>query len=84
MTVVGLSQVSGSEKEVGERPSQAGASTKGEEKRERGVRKCTAHSCKLRYIFSEATPMLYNIWRDHAGGGETPEEFVSFLADLFA
>lgn len=75
MTVVGLSQVSGSEKEVGERQSQAGASTKGEEKRERGVRKCTAHSCKLRYIFSEATPMQ---------GGETPEEFVSFLADLFA
>lgn len=28
--------------------------------------------------------MLYHIWRDHAGGAQTPEEFVSFLADLSA
>lgn len=77
MTVIDLSQSSGSDQEVNMRPCQERTHTK-----ERGVRKCAVHSC--RETFSGATPMLYNIRRDHAGGAQNPEEFVSFLADISA
>lgn len=56
----------------------------GEGKERRGFRKCDVQDCRERETFSGATPMLYNIWRDNAGGAQTSEEFVSFLADLSA
>lgn len=80
MTDVDLSQGTGSDRDVRMRPCQERAHTK--EKRERGVRKCAVHSC--REAFSGATPMLYYIRRNHAGGAQIPEEFVSVQADLSA